>query len=221
MSTTKTCHICYKPFKCVNSHISKSHSYVCLIFDKDKRITESSDDGEKTRLFWQGKMWDCVYNEVLDSTSKKISVVFGRDEFDGEVYINLKSSATGKDMWEIDNVSTCESSPTLRNGKWKHYGKCSIQVVHKRADWKKEEKKEEEEGVGPKCEGCGVRESKECKSDCSYQAKRRKEEEEEEEKKKKDKWKNALFVIPRPEGSINPYGILRAPPKSPEDPSTD
>jgi hypothetical protein len=35
---------------------------------------------------------------------------------------------------------------------------------------------EEEDGEGSECEGCGVRESTECKSDCSYQAKRREEE---------------------------------------------
>jgi len=38
---------------------------------------------------------------------------------------------------------------------------------------------EDSEGEGDECEGCGVRESKECKSDCSYQAKREEEENDE------------------------------------------
>jgi len=52
--------------------------------------------------------------------------------------------------------------------------------------------KEHIETADAECEGCGVRESMECKSDCSYQAKKR------EEAKKEEK---PVFMIKTPERS--------------------
>ena len=130
------CHLCGKSYVNVKSHISKSHSYVCLMFDKDENIIFMKG-GELTELFWQGERWDC--NEIYGNADGTHRLIFGREEFDGEVHILFRRNATHATCREVQSLTTIEYSPTIPEGKRRIHGTCNIQVLHKFISVKPEE----------------------------------------------------------------------------------
>jgi hypothetical protein len=103
MSTKTVCTHCNKSYVNVLEHITKTHSWIRLVIDKDGNLNDE-DQNVGHQLFWKNMLFDC------DDVSSNTDLWFCNNEFEGSVFVSLKNNGS----LVVDNIQTIKERRNKR-----------------------------------------------------------------------------------------------------------